>query len=346
MTTASAASARRTQPPSAPGERGWRRRICRPERQRLSVPSPRIRPSENAYLALAETRFYPGDRAGAAEILDRARSRANLFTDYDRARVDLLTSEFSGNLAMRRTALRALSRLSTTDSGILESLGNLEYNGRRFQAAAEAFRSALALNPENGQIANMLGYAEALRGNLDSAVEAMERYARIAPQDPNPSDSLGDVYFFAGRFDEAEKAYQEANQKQPQHDGMELLKAAQAKLMTGDVPAADGLFQRYTAVRRAARDPLVDVQTARWRYLEGRQKEAIASLENIAKGPPSEYTTYAHVQLAIWYLVAGQTVRRRITRRPLCSRLRVRPPGPSASSPVSWRNRSPIPRSG
>jgi tetratricopeptide (TPR) repeat protein len=260
-----------------------------------------------AYLTFAETELALGNRPSGLAILERARTRENLFTDYDRARTDLLWAELTGNVDERRRALVALSRLSTTDSRVLAQLGELDYNLRHVDMAVDELRSALALDPENPTLLNMLGYAQALNGNLDGARDALERYRTAAPNDVNPLDSLGEAYFFAGKFAEAERTFLEAHDKMAVKSGVELMKAAQARLYTGDIAGADGIYQRYAGIRRSARDPFAELEAARWRYIEGKQKEAVSSAEAIAANGTGDVAAYANAELAIWYTVAGQS---------------------------------------
>jgi tetratricopeptide (TPR) repeat protein len=259
-----------------------------------------------AYLSLAETAIFTGDRPGAIATVERARSRQNLFSDYDRARMDLLSAEMSGNIEERRRALVALSRLTTTDSKVLAQLGEMDYAARRFDVSVDELRAALALEPNNANLLNMLGYSYALLGNLDGARDAFERYQRAAPDDPNPLDSMGEAYFFLGHFQEAEQSFLAAHDKMLAKTGAELLKAAQARLFTGDVSGADVIFRRYADLRQSLHDPLLEVESARWRYIEGKHKEAISALGSFAATGVPDYAAYANAQLAIWYLVAGQ----------------------------------------
>jgi Flp pilus assembly protein TadD len=260
-----------------------------------------------AYVSFAETELASGNRTAGLAMLERARGRENLFTDYDRARTDLLWAELTGNLDERRRALVALSRLSTTDSRVLAQLGELDYNSRRFDMAVEELRSALALDPQNPILLNVLGYTQAMNGNLDGARDAFERYHAATPNDFNPLDSLGEAYFFAGQFAEAERTFIAAHDKMPVKSGVELMKAAQARLYTGDITGADGLFQRYVDVRRSMRDPFSSLEAARWRYIEGRQKEAISAVGSVAASGTGDLGAYANAQLAIWYTVAGES---------------------------------------
>lgn len=71
--------------------------------------------------------------------------------------------------------------------------------------AAEAdFRSALALNPEQPQVLNYLGYSLVERGEkLDEALGMIETAAAARPDNGAIVDSLGWVYFQLGRYEEA-----------------------------------------------------------------------------------------------------------------------------------------------
>ena len=117
---------------------------------------------------------------------------------------------------------------------------------------------------------------------------------------------MGEAYFFLGQFPDAEKSFLEAHDRTPSKTGVELLKAAQARLFTGDVSGADVIFRRYTDLRRSLHDPLLEVESARWKYIEGKQQEAISGLSAFAAAGVPDYSAYANAQLAIWYLVAGQ----------------------------------------
>jgi tetratricopeptide (TPR) repeat protein len=71
-------------------------------------------------------------------------------------------------------------------------------------AAEEDFRAALAINPEQPQVLNYLGYSlvEEQR-KLDEALDMIERAVAASPDSGYIVDSLGWVYYRLGRFDEA-----------------------------------------------------------------------------------------------------------------------------------------------
>ncbi|SDD96274.1 Tetratricopeptide repeat-containing protein [Paracoccus isoporae] len=79
----------------------------------------------------------------------------------------------------------------------LERLGD-------FPRAEADLRAALAIQPNNAQMLNYLGYSYVDRGeNLDEALELIERAVRLSPDDGYILDSLGWALYRLGRYREA-----------------------------------------------------------------------------------------------------------------------------------------------
>jgi tetratricopeptide (TPR) repeat protein len=263
-----------------------------------------------AYADLIQVLLTSGDRERATDITKRAMDRAGSFTDLDRARIELLDAGLRGDQEQRRKALVAFSRLVSTDLDALRSLAELELNARRFDAAVEGYRNAAALAPDNAAILNQLGYAEAYHGNISTAREALERYRALDPEGLNPVDSLGEVHFITGRFVEAEKYFVEGSKMQDgAQSAMELIKAAQARYMTGNVKGADELYGGYEEVMRRVQGPLVEVRRAQWLYITGRQPQAMELARTAIGAPNPEAAAYARIQLAFWMFDAGERSR-------------------------------------
>jgi tetratricopeptide (TPR) repeat protein len=259
------------------------------------------------YVAWARSLLTRGDRGAALALIEKALARGDRIADVRRAELSLLAAALSGNSDERHRALRALSRVTPADPDVFRQLAAEEMSARRYDAAAEAYRKAVSLDSGDAAAWNQLGYAEALRGNLPGARKALDEYARLAPNEANPIDSLGDAHYYLGAFRDAEKYYLEAYQKAPAFlGGAELYKAARARLMTGDVRGADGLFQRYAAARRAAQDPVAGYREAQWMHLTGRKAEGTAQMKTFAASTRMpEALSLAASQLAIWSLADG-----------------------------------------
>jgi tetratricopeptide (TPR) repeat protein len=132
---------------------------------------------------------------------------------------------------------------------------------------------------------------------MDGARRSFEAYGRMPDQGINALDSLGEALFMNGKFQEAAQQFLEAHAKNPAFLGGETLwKAAHARWLGGDRPAADTLAKDFFDQRAKMHDPLLDWHRANWLYETGRRDEAVAVLTNAAPLPGD----LAHKQLAVW----------------------------------------------
>ncbi len=82
-----------------------------------------------------------------------------------------------------------------------------EHRADNWPAAEADFRRALALNPEQADVLNYLGYSLVDQGvKLDEALSMIETAAAANPQSGAIADSLGWAYYRLGRYEEAEAA--------------------------------------------------------------------------------------------------------------------------------------------
>lgn len=88
---------------------------------------------------------------------------------------------------------------------------------KRWPEAESDFRAALALNPDQPQVLNYLGYSWVDRGaNLDEALDMIKKAVDARPNDGYIVDSLGWAYYRLGRYDEAVTALETAVQLRAQ----------------------------------------------------------------------------------------------------------------------------------
>ena len=252
-----------------------------------------------AYVQWSESLASHGDAAGADRVIALARQRSNRITGPDMARIDLIAAGLHGNMDSEIRAMIALAGFTPNDVRLCGQIGEFEVRKHQYAAAAGWYKKAAALEPAEGQWLNRLGYAQCWAHDLDGARQTLVKYQQMLPRDANPLDSLGDVHYYWGRFAEAEKYYFQAHDKDAAFlAGGTLLKAAHARLMTGDIAGADGIYKQYAALRRSGNDPLVDYRQAQWDFLCGRRKKAMESLRQLGNSP-------ALSQLAIWRLETG-----------------------------------------
>src|SRR5262249_37193278 len=159
---------------------------------------------------------------------------------------------------------------------------------RQYTQAAAAWGRALAIEPEDAAGWNQLGYTWAYAGNFDAAMNALRRYQALRPSSPNTIDSMGDVGVLTGHLKEAEELYFEACKKDPAFlNGLDLFKAATARLMTGDVAGANAILGGKSS-------------GAEWLWLTGQRKQAYIKLAaEVAAAPGSPRTA----ELAVWALL-------------------------------------------
>jgi Flp pilus assembly protein TadD len=261
-----------------------------------------------AYRLLAQLKAETHDAAGALAVIGQA-----LSTDLrplERARLEVAGAELRGDRDARLRALDLVSKLTPSDPTVWKALAEVRVNAHGYSQAVKDYERALAIEPQDANSLNQLGYACAYAGDLPAAMAALRRYQALRPADANPTDSMGDVNLLFGRLGEAENFYLQAAHKTPhfESDGS-LFKAAMARLMAGDTAGADGLAHGYLDARAAEKDPALGYRNAEWSWVSGRRKEACAQMEAFARsagnGTSRELAARAYGSLAVWKLILG-----------------------------------------
>ena len=262
------------------------------------------------YRLLAQIKAQRQDRSGAVATLDQALARGNAIPELERARLALESAELTGNPDARLSALSQLVKLDSGDSNAWRALGDSLMNRHEYRQAQQSYRKASDLAPEDIALLNAMGYAAGQAGDVDGAMSALRRYAALRPNDANPLDSMGDVHLIAGHLADAGNFYLQAAKKDPnfQNNGA-LIKAALARLLSGDPSGANHVADQYVAARVAAKDPIVDYRRAQWTWISGRRKAAAQQMGAFAlaneSGPLRDIASRGYAELAIWSLVSG-----------------------------------------
>jgi Flp pilus assembly protein TadD len=262
------------------------------------------------YTPLAQTRLQRQDRVGAEAILQKGIANTAI-PALDRARFEVELAQLRGDAPARIAALGRLAKLEPNDAPVWHTLGDLAYVRHDYAQAKQAFEKAVAITPDDADLYNSLGYAAVQAGDLNAAVAALKRYRSLRPKEANPIDSLGDIYLVAGKFAEAESSYLETVKAFPGFLGdIDLMKAAMARLMTGDVAAADKVAGQYFAARQQAKDPLVDYRRAQWDWVAGRRRQAARAMEAFARASEAnpglrDAASHAWSDLTVWRLMLG-----------------------------------------
>jgi tetratricopeptide (TPR) repeat protein len=245
-----------------------------------------------AWLAWMETLARAGDVTGAIDVAGRALEHP-VKSELDGLRIELTRATLQKDPHAEHEALRKLTA-RVADPQLLSNLGALETRTREFAVAERDYRKLLAVEPDNAEATNLLGYVYGFEGKILEAEAAFAQYGKFPGQEPNSFDSMGEVYFMNGKFAEAEKAFMKA------HDlnaaltaGGDLRKAAYAHWLAGDLLGADKIFDRYLDFRAKLKDRSIEWEHASWEYATGRKEQAIARLQ---KSPSPQN----NAQLQVW----------------------------------------------
>ena len=86
-------------------------------------------------------------------------------------------------------------------------LARLLYGEERPQEAIAVVQRGLAVDPDFGDLYNVLGICYLGLQRYDEAIAAHQRYVQLAPSEPNAHDSLGMSFQHAGRYENAAAEY-------------------------------------------------------------------------------------------------------------------------------------------
>lgn len=93
--------------------------------------------------------------------------------------------------------------------------GNQFYSQGNLAAAEQAYRQALALDPNRSDVYTNLGVTYYMMGRLDDAIDSYLAGLKLAPDDAELNYLLGAAYLQQSRLDEAREALLKANRADP-----------------------------------------------------------------------------------------------------------------------------------
>ncbi len=261
------------------------------------------------YRSLAELEAQRQDRGAAMAVLARGLARGGI-PAIERARIQSDAAVLQGDAAGKQGALAALAKLEPGNVRTLQSLAETAMARHDYATSIDAYRRALAIDPENATLLNEFGYAAAYGGHIEEGLAALEKYRALRPKDPNAVDSLGDLNLISNRYRQAEDFYLASAKLDPTFNGnSDLFKAALARAMTGDLAGADDLYKQFIAARALGHDANAAFLHGEWLWLTGRRKQASDELMAYAHAAethndrPSASRAYAG--MAVWRLMAN-----------------------------------------
>lgn len=222
------------------------------------------------------------DQAAASESAGRALARTTLRSGLERAQIALLDGQLRADAVAASKARGELVRLVPNDTAMLRRFADEETTARNFAQSVQFYQALMPLETGDPSVGNLLGYAQFFGGDLAGARKSFEAYGRLPGQAANALDSEGEVLFMAGRFAEAEQRFLSAHAANPAMlGGADLLKAAFAHWLGGDLPGADKIFDQYIMFRLQNADSLGLWRRAIWGFATGREANAIDLLKQV-----------------------------------------------------------------
>ncbi len=136
-----------------------------------------------------------------------------------------ICKERLGDWRAAETDFRAALALNPDQPQVLNYLGySMVEADEKLDEALSLIQRAADARPESGYIIDSLGWVLYRLGRYDEAVAHMERATELKPVDPVVNDHLGDVYWAVGRAMEAEFQWQRALSFDPEQKDAERIR--------------------------------------------------------------------------------------------------------------------------
>jgi tetratricopeptide (TPR) repeat protein len=199
---------------------------------------------------------YPGAVAQLARLLDAAGRGSEAVAHYER----LLERD--------------------RPPGSLHEYGNLLAGLGRYEAAARAFREALAQAPDDARLHSNVSHVLHCLGDLRSSMAHARRAITLDPRLPEAHLHLGNTLFVMNEMHAAAAAYRAGLEVAPDHPGLHVA-LAMAERALGLLDEAEAGARRALALRPRAADALAllgGLAMDRGRFEEGTQllRQALA----------------------------------------------------------------------
>lgn len=155
------------------------------------------------------------DAYGMALTLFAEDDPARWFIHFTRAIAAHMMDDWPGTEADLRAALA----INPDQPQVLNYLGySLVERHENLDEALDMIERAVAGDPDNGAIVDSLGWVFFRLGRFEEAVEQLERAVELLPVDPIINDHLGDAYWAVGRKREARFQWSRALSFDPEED--------------------------------------------------------------------------------------------------------------------------------
>ncbi|MGE0084326.1 MAG: tetratricopeptide repeat protein [Desulfococcaceae bacterium] len=210
-------------------------------------------PDGNASVCIAcaeKIRRYPGKI--------RQESLTAGIAEYPFARFSRMESIQNARKALEQAMFSGPDSTALFDAVTLNMSADRLYQQGNVKGAIEEFKTAMLLNPSDGNIHNSLGVCYSVLGAYPSALEEFRTAARLLPDEPMPVYNIGLVHRLSGEKNLAMENFLRALALAP--DVFEtLFQLGKLCLDRGDAEKSKSFFQKALEIRPES--------GAAWRYL-------------------------------------------------------------------------------
>ncbi|MGH9363810.1 MAG: protein kinase domain-containing protein [Thermoanaerobaculia bacterium] len=220
-------------------------------------------------------------------------------------RVNLAMFVFTKDRSWADRAAAAADAARALDPGLPEvdvTIGETLLATGRPKEANEAFRRALAANPDDFLALLGLGRASQNAGDFAGAETALQKASELQPSSVAACNQLGALYYLRGRYRDAAEMFRRATRVAPD-SYRALSNLGGASTMLCDFAAATDAYRRALALRPDS--PVTASNLGLNQLWTGRYAEAIESLETAARNGPNNFVVWGNLGDA--YRGAGRT---------------------------------------
>ncbi|MCA1582777.1 MAG: tetratricopeptide repeat protein [Acidobacteria bacterium] len=133
----------------------------------------------------------------------RASRERNRLSEHERLHVDMQQAMLDMDQKRYVETARKIHEKYPNDIRAAMVLARQQIDTGKMDDAFQIFGELLAVEPNNADAYNQIGYYYGYRGDYDRAIENLKKYQFMAPDQANPYDSLGEIQAYSGRYDEA-----------------------------------------------------------------------------------------------------------------------------------------------
>jgi tetratricopeptide (TPR) repeat protein len=143
------------------------------------------------------------DREQLIALTRRAGRERGRLTEHERLHVELMEAAIDHADDRFLAIARQIHDKYPSDIRAAGILARKEIESGRFDSALKIFSDVLAIDPNNADAYNQIGYSYGWRGDYEKAIVNLKKYQFMAPAQANPYDSLGEIQAYSGHYDEA-----------------------------------------------------------------------------------------------------------------------------------------------